>query len=77
MGTMSEGYDELLAATIQHLEGLKSRGTKFVTVSPETLSALAQAPERPMVKASAAPLATAQHRSNARTCRVSWPWQIY
>lgn len=35
------GYDDLLAATIQHLEELKGRGARFVSVSPETLSALA------------------------------------
>lgn len=35
------GYEELLEATIQHLEELKGRGVRFVSVSPETLSALA------------------------------------
>ncbi|HVU28672.1 MAG TPA: uracil-DNA glycosylase [Verrucomicrobiae bacterium] len=39
---MSATYNELLDATIQHLEGLKSRGEKFVPVSPETLRALSQ-----------------------------------
>ena len=39
---MSGAYDELLDATIQHLEGLKSRGVRQVAVSPETLRALAQ-----------------------------------
>ena len=34
------GYDELLEATIQHLEELKGRGVRFVSVAPETLSAL-------------------------------------
>jgi uracil-DNA glycosylase family 4 len=38
---MSGNYDELLDATIQHLEGLKSRGVRHVAVSPETLRALA------------------------------------
>jgi len=38
---MAAGYDELLEATIQHLEELKGRGVRFVPVSPETLSALA------------------------------------
>jgi DNA polymerase len=37
---MSAGYQELLDATIQHLEGLKSRGVRHVAVSPETLRAL-------------------------------------
>lgn len=39
---MSGTYDELLDATIQHLEDLKSRGVRHVAVSPETLRALAQ-----------------------------------
>jgi uracil-DNA glycosylase family 4 len=40
------GYDELLEATIQHLEELKGRGVRFVSVSPETLSALANSKVR-------------------------------
>jgi len=39
---MSDDYRQLLAATIQHLEGLKSRGVRHVAVAPETLRALAQ-----------------------------------
>ena len=39
---MSGAYEELLDATIQHLEGLKSRGVRHVAVSSETLRALAQ-----------------------------------
>src|SRR5438445_12709015 len=35
------GYEELLEATIQHLEELKGRGVRFVSASPEALSALA------------------------------------
>jgi len=38
---MSDGYRLLLDATIQHLEGLKSRGVRHVAVAPETLRALA------------------------------------
>jgi len=38
---MAAGYDELLEATIQHLEELKGRGVRFVSASPDTLSALA------------------------------------
>jgi hypothetical protein len=33
---MSDGYRQLLDATIQHLEGLKSRGVRHVAVAPET-----------------------------------------
>jgi len=39
---MSDTYAELLDATIQHLESLKSRGVKHVAVVPETLRALSQ-----------------------------------
>jgi uracil-DNA glycosylase len=42
MNPMSDTYNQLLDATIQHLEGLKSRGLRHVAVSPETLRALAQ-----------------------------------
>jgi len=45
MGLMT-GYEELLEATIQHLEELKGRGVRFVSVAPETLSALANSKVR-------------------------------
>jgi uracil-DNA glycosylase len=41
---MSDGYRQLLDATIQHLEGLKSRGVRHVAVAPETLRALTLPP---------------------------------
>jgi DNA polymerase len=41
---MSNDYRQLLDATIQHLEGLKSRGARHVAVAPETLRALALPP---------------------------------
>ena len=41
---MSDGYRQLLDATIQHLEGLKSRGVRHVAIVPETLRALALPP---------------------------------
>ena len=37
---MPETYDDLLAATIQHLNDLKTRGVRNVAVSPATLRAL-------------------------------------
>ena len=43
---MSADYNELLDATIQHLEGLKARGVRHIAVTPETLRALAQPPPR-------------------------------
>jgi DNA polymerase len=42
---MSSTYHQLLDATIQHLEGLRSRGVRHVAVSPEILRALAQLPQ--------------------------------
>ena len=41
---MAVTYDELLDATIQHLEALKSRGARSVAVSAETLRSLSQSP---------------------------------
>jgi DNA polymerase len=43
---MPAAYNELLDATIQHLEELKSRGVRNVAVSKETLRALAQPPQK-------------------------------
>src|SRR5262245_55792763 len=45
---MSDDYRQLLDATIQHLEGLKSRGARHVAVAPETLRALAL-PAKPQI----------------------------
>jgi DNA polymerase len=39
---MPTAYDQLLDATIQHLENLKAHGVRFVSVSSESLGALAQ-----------------------------------
>ena len=41
---MASAYNQLLDATIRHLEDLKSRGACHVAVTPETLRALAQPP---------------------------------
>ena len=61
---MSVTYGELLDATIQHLEALKSRGARSVAVSAETLRSLSQplpkalAPSnlRPQIQSAAAPV---------------------
>ena len=37
---MSSAYDQLLDATIQHLESLKASGVRHVAIAPETLRAL-------------------------------------
>jgi DNA polymerase len=43
---MSDAYNDLLDATIQHLENLKARGVRQVAVAPETLRALALPPAK-------------------------------
>ena len=53
---MSAAYHELLNATIQHLESLKSRGVRHLRVEAETLRALAL-PPRAMSATPAAPVA--------------------
>jgi uracil-DNA glycosylase family 4 len=42
----ADAYTQLLDATISHLESLKNRGVRFVSVSPENLTALARTPRR-------------------------------
>jgi DNA polymerase len=42
MTPMSSAYNQLLDATIQHLEDLKSCGVRHIAVTPETLAALLQ-----------------------------------
>jgi len=41
---MSDAYDRVLSAAIQHLEDLKARGVRFVSVSPQALATLNQPP---------------------------------
>jgi uracil-DNA glycosylase family 4 len=53
---MPAAYHELLDATIQHLESLKSRGVRHLRVEAETLRALAL-PPRAMPAISTAPVA--------------------
>jgi uracil-DNA glycosylase, family 4 len=43
---MSDVYEDLLEAAIQHLQDLKAHGTRFVSVTPETMAALLAAPTR-------------------------------
>jgi uracil-DNA glycosylase family 4 len=72
MPTMSSAYDQLLDATIQHLEELQARGVRHVAVAPETLRALSQpaAPAllpAPAVEApAAAPSASAKPTQDSR-----------
>ena len=44
---MSTAYQQLLDATLRHLEDLKSRGVRFASVSEATLAKLAQASPAP------------------------------
>jgi len=46
---MSAAYDQLLDATIRHVEELKARGVRFLSVSPKNLTALQQ-PQQPQTK---------------------------
>ena len=50
MAPMADTYKQLLDATIQHLEDLKARGVRHVSVSPEALRALSQPAPRPVVR---------------------------
>jgi DNA polymerase len=54
---MSDDYRQLLDATIQHLEGLKSRGVRHVAVAPETLRALALPPVKMPISNFQSPIA--------------------
>jgi uracil-DNA glycosylase len=51
---MSSAYQQLLEATIQHLETLKASGVRHIAVTPETLRALGQPTARALVPAGAA-----------------------
>jgi DNA polymerase len=46
MNLMPDAYAQLLEATIQHLETLKSGGVRFVSVSPKVLTELGPGPRR-------------------------------
>ena len=52
MARMSVAYNQLLDGAMQHLQELKERGARFVSVSPETLAWLSQA--RPVTPARSA-----------------------
>ena len=60
---MSDDYGQLLDATIQHLENLKSRGVRHVAIAPQTLRELAQpvknfpAPVQPATQIQKSPVA--------------------
>jgi DNA polymerase len=58
---MPDAYHQLLDATIGHLENLKSRGVRFVSVTPATLAGLGQ----PAPKTAVAPVPVAAPLSKA------------
>ncbi|MGD0206092.1 MAG: uracil-DNA glycosylase [Verrucomicrobiota bacterium] len=57
MSPMADAYEQLLDATIQHLEDLKSRDVRHVAVSSETLRALSQPVSAPLPKPASPPVA--------------------
>ncbi len=63
---MAAGYEQLLEATIQHLEDLKGRGIRHVAVTPETLRTLAQ-PVKFVTPVSARPAGAQPPVSSAKT----------
>jgi DNA polymerase len=70
---MSSAYDQLLEATIQHLENLKANGVRFIAVSPESLQALAQPAARvaqPPVQPSVAKGETSGSRQHSAPPKV-------
>src|SRR5689334_674046 len=48
---MTDPYQQLLEATIQHLEGMKARGARFVSVTLEVLTQLAANRDTPLRQA--------------------------
>lgn len=52
---MATAYEQLLDASIRHLEDLKRRGTHFIPVTPDALAKLKAAPRRAAAPAPVAP----------------------
>ncbi len=52
---MSVAYNQLLDGTIQHLQELKERGVRFVSLSPETLAGLSHPPPAARPRSHAVP----------------------
>jgi DNA polymerase len=65
LASMSSAYDQLLDATIGHLEELKSKGAKHVAASAETLRALALPAQVAVNRHTAMPPAAATMKSPA------------
>jgi len=73
---MSSAYEQLLDATIQHLEELKARGVRHVAVSPETLRALTQPVSTPLPKPSPPSVAKPPIHSALRTPHSALPQPV-
>src|SRR5882724_3247595 len=70
---MSDGYDQILNATIQHLEDLKGRGVRFVPVSPESLARLNQDQRRVSARIPQAPYAPAPQTVEKQLAKMTPP----
>ena len=69
---MSSDYGQLLDATIHHLQDLKSRGTRYVEVSTETLRSLSQPPVRvaQVSKPAVSPISKSADRPIEKTAEI-------
>jgi uracil-DNA glycosylase family 4 len=71
---MPDAYQQLLDATIQHLESLKARGVRYVPVGSATLTALASpAPARPRAELPTAAPAERTPKAFRAALRVAVP----
>jgi len=61
---MPDAYSQLLDAVIQHLQALKSRGTRFISVSPELLANLNRTRQTPPVRKATPALVSTPPRSS-------------
>ncbi len=53
---MSDAYDQLLDATIRHVQDLKGRGVRHIAVAPENLTALSQPAPRTATRVAPTPI---------------------
>jgi DNA polymerase len=67
---MSDAYNRLLDATLQHLTDLQSRGVRFVAVSPEAMAALSSSPRPVSTTASASTTEAPAPSAPARTAQA-------
>ncbi|HUS36961.1 MAG TPA: uracil-DNA glycosylase [Verrucomicrobiae bacterium] len=70
---MQDAFDVLLRATIDHLEELKSQGTKFIRVNPENVTALTAMRTRKTTTATATAAPKASAAASARPSVTAKP----